>query len=283
MPPSRRRLKKLVHKGVPHAMRAAAWFRLAGAHDRLEEGRYAALAAEAADPATAAANPFFDIIERDLHRCFPNHVLFCTPGGEGQQALREVLRAYALFNPTVGYCQGLGMVAGTLLMLLERERAFWVLVCLLETPCKGLYDPDLLQLKTDAIVFDRLLAKKLPRLARHFCANDVSALMFITQWFLTIFTTSLPWPSALRVWDMLLVDGPKAIFRIGLAVLMIGKRHLIKACPTNAEILPWILHVPTEHLQPDAVVFVALGIELRASDIVKMRLSASKAQLAGLV
>ena len=50
-----------------------------------------------------------------------------------QSDLRDVLRAYALRNPALGYTQGMGMVAGMLLMYMTPEDAFWVFCVLLET------------------------------------------------------------------------------------------------------------------------------------------------------
>jgi hypothetical protein len=50
-----------------------------------------------------------------------------------QSDLRDILRAYALRNPALGYTQGMGMVAGMLLMYMTPEHAFWVFCVLLET------------------------------------------------------------------------------------------------------------------------------------------------------
>ena len=38
-----------------------------------------------------------------------------------QNNLRNVLRAYAKFNPELGYCQGMGMIVGLLLMIMKPE------------------------------------------------------------------------------------------------------------------------------------------------------------------
>ena len=46
-------------------------------------------------------------IDRDITRTFPRMQLFRQRGGLGQASLLRVLRAYALFNPQVGYCQGM--------------------------------------------------------------------------------------------------------------------------------------------------------------------------------
>jgi hypothetical protein len=48
---------------------------------------------------------------------------------------------------------------------------------------------------------------------------DVSPLLYITQWFITFFTGPLPWPTVLRVWDILYFDGIKAFFRVSLGIL----------------------------------------------------------------
>lgn len=49
---------------------------------------------------------YTDDIEKDLHRNFPTHELF---GGEyekiGRAELYNVLKAYAVHNPSDGYCQ----------------------------------------------------------------------------------------------------------------------------------------------------------------------------------
>lgn len=41
---------------------------------------------------------------------------FKEPGGEGQEMLFNVIKAYSLFDPQVGYCQGLHFVVGVLLL-----------------------------------------------------------------------------------------------------------------------------------------------------------------------
>ncbi|KAJ9593467.1 hypothetical protein L9F63_014996, partial [Diploptera punctata] len=52
----------------------------------------------------------------DLGRTFPNHTYFSSPLGPGQLALFNLLKAYSLLDPEVGYCQGLSFVAGVLLL-----------------------------------------------------------------------------------------------------------------------------------------------------------------------
>jgi Rab-GTPase-TBC domain len=44
---------------------------------------------------------------------------------EGKSALRRVLRAYAMRNPEVGYCQGLNFIAGLLLQARSSTAFSW--------------------------------------------------------------------------------------------------------------------------------------------------------------
>ncbi len=52
-------------------------------------------------------------------------------GGSGQLALFQVLKAYAAWDPEVGYCQGMAFVVGVLLLYMDEVSAFWVLVAVM--------------------------------------------------------------------------------------------------------------------------------------------------------
>jgi len=45
-----------------------------------------------------------DVILRDIHRTFPENIMFFDKLEHGPDRLFNVLRAYASFNPDVGYC-----------------------------------------------------------------------------------------------------------------------------------------------------------------------------------
>jgi hypothetical protein len=53
---------------------------------------------------------------------------------------------------------------------------------------------------------------------------------------------SLPWETVLRVWDMFLLDGPKALFRAGMSILVLGKQ-LILSCSTSSDIIQVVLQL----------------------------------------
>lgn len=73
-----------------------------------------------------------NLASQDLARTFPSNAWMAT--AEGQAALRRVLLAFSVQNPRIGYCQSMNFLAAMLLMALDQseERAFWVLVCLID-------------------------------------------------------------------------------------------------------------------------------------------------------
>lgn len=71
-----------------------------------------------------------EIIRRDIHRTFPELPQFNLP--EKRSALFNILKAYSLHDLEVGYCQGMGFVAGILLLYLPEEWAFKMLCLLMD-------------------------------------------------------------------------------------------------------------------------------------------------------
>lgn len=51
--------------------------------------------------------------------------------------------------------------------------------------------------------------------------------MYASSWFLTLFTTALPLALASRVMDWFLSEGMEVIFRLAVAVLIVGKADIL--------------------------------------------------------
>ena len=61
------------------------------------------------------------MIDRDIARCYPDHSQFRDENSQGQRDLREILRAYSHYNTELEYCQGMGRLAGCMLMHMPAE------------------------------------------------------------------------------------------------------------------------------------------------------------------
>ncbi|KAF9163202.1 hypothetical protein DFQ26_002859 [Actinomortierella ambigua] len=263
------RFKKLVREGIPPSLRGRVWLYLANADMYRQPGLFEELIHR-------ESIPIHEVIERDIHRCYPDHVHFRSDQGDGQRDLRNVLRAYAHYKPQVGYCQGMGRLVGMMLMQMLAEDAFWLLVATIEGYLQNYYTPNLLQLRIDANVFDLLLKEHDPVMREHLAKNDIIPVLYMTPWFLTLFTMSLPWASVLRVWDIFYFDGTRALFRVGLGILHISRDHLLNNCPTSSELLAYILHIPMEILSPKSLLDATFRSRLHQSTLDRLTVTASQ-------
>lgn len=160
------------------------------------------------------------VISADLPRSYPHSQEVDT------DKLGNMLRAYAIYNPRVGYCQGLNYVAGTLYWIMQDEElAFRCLAAMFGyLELESLYEDRLSKLKESYYVLDRLVGMNLPDLHYAFQARMVSSSHFATSWILTMFGNLLHYNSdkaevLFAIWDDILLRGWKPIFKACLAIL----------------------------------------------------------------
>ena len=103
-----------------------------------------------------------------LGRTFPSHGYFSGALGPGQCGLFNLLKAYSILDPEVGYCQGLPFCVGMLLMHAEEEAAFSLLKSLMfSVGLRRQFHPDMTGLQVSLYSMTRLLAETRPGLYRH--------------------------------------------------------------------------------------------------------------------
>ncbi|GBF96307.1 hypothetical protein Rsub_09102 [Raphidocelis subcapitata] len=223
-------LKELVRGGVPPPLRGWVWTEASGAAARRAAQSPSYFAGMAA-AGQAAAAPHAAAIAADARCAFPAHPWLRSD--EGQAALRRVCAAFAAHNPRVGYTRPLSQIVALLLVALNRnqarwENAFWLLVQLVEaTLLEGTYSQNLAGCAVEMRALEALIAAKLPRLAAHMAALEADVSLFAMDWFLSLFAASLPSETAARVWDALLLEGPKILFRVALALLKSNEDALL--------------------------------------------------------
>ena len=142
--------------------------------------------------------------------------------------LTRLLKAYALYDPSVGYVQGLHLVAAPLLLYMRDEEAFTLLVALMKRRnLRDLYLPDMPGLHARLYQFDRLLEDRLPQVHVHLLRAGVTSSMYAGQWFLTLFAYKFPPELVVRVYDLVLVSGLDAILQIGLAMVQRNAQKIL--------------------------------------------------------
>ena len=236
-------LKELCRRGIPPAMRPQLWFQLSGGAvwaDKAGATVYSDLlqlsALEETEGGLGAG--LKAQIEKDIARTYPDHAILGT--ADGHSILRRVLHVFAMFNE-IGYCQGLNYIAGFLLAVLDYKEVevFWIMTALAEDRLyPGTWGQDLTGARVEMETLASLLKQKHPDLAAHLDDLGFNVSMVAADWFLTVFTKNLPQETCARVWDSVLSEGPKVIFRVALVLLQTQKALLLQAKELNQ-----VLHV----------------------------------------
>ncbi|KEQ74467.1 hypothetical protein M436DRAFT_44501 [Aureobasidium namibiae CBS 147.97] len=214
----------MIHKGVPDFLRPVVWGGIAGAREERLYSEFDRLLAQIeSEPPTSDT-----IIDKDIGRCFPNHPLFAQPGAEGQTMLGQVLKCYNLYDPEIGYCQGMGFIVGILLMKMDARDAFCVFVRLMENHgLRDSYSHSLTGLHSRIFQFQQLLTPIAPKLVAHFKDLGVE-FAYLSQWFMTIFATTCPLDTLFRIYDIVLAEGAdETVMRVALALILKNEQKLL--------------------------------------------------------
>ncbi|XP_013868714.1 TBC1 domain family member 1 isoform X3 [Austrofundulus limnaeus] len=156
----------------------------------------------------------------DLGRTFPTHPYFQAQLGAGQLSLYNILKAYSLLDPEVGYCQGLSFIAGVLLLHMGEEDAFNMLKFLMfDAGLRKQYRPDMIILQIQMYQLSRLLHDYHRDLHSHLEQQEIGPSLYATPWFLTLFASHFPLGFVARVFDMLFLQGSEVIFKVALSLL----------------------------------------------------------------
>jgi TBC1 domain family member 6 len=266
-------VQRFIRKGIPPAWRGGAWFFYAGGDDLLlkHPNLYSDLVRRAE---TARLNaPDRESIERDLHRTFPDNLHFKGQEGEAVtptletpllSSLRRVLRAFAIHNPRIGYCQSLNFIAGLLLLFLPEEKAFWMLHVVAKKILPGTHDLSLEGANIDLWVLMLALQDAVPSVwakvggeVRLHTLRLPPISLCTTAWFMSLFIGTLPVESVLRVWDILFYEGSRTLFRIAVAVFRLGENE-IRSVGDPMEMFQVVQSIPRRMLDIDRLLGTAM-------------------------
>ncbi|XP_032592680.1 TBC1 domain family member 4 isoform X2 [Drosophila grimshawi] len=164
----------------------------------------------------------------DLGRTFPNHQFYKDPLGLGQLSLFNLLKAYSILDPELGYCQGLGFICGVLLLHCDEASAFQLLKHLMF--CRNMrtkYLPDMKKFQLQLYQLSRLVKDHLPDLYVWLDQNDVSPTLYAAPWILTVFSSQFPLGFVARIFDLVFLESSDVIFKFAIAMLSVHKQQLL--------------------------------------------------------
>lgn len=229
-------------------------------------------------------------IERDLNRTFPDNARFKPDvpkkkGSNGEiieeapdkipdtpiiRSLRRVLQAFAIHNPSIGYCQSLNFLAGMLLLFLneDEEKAFIMLNVITSIHLPGTH-AKVLEANVDIGVLMTCIKESMPAIwAKIDDSNEdvtrpsntnsgsLSRLPTVslatTAWFMSCFIGNLPVETVLRVWDVFFYEGSKTLFRIALTIFKVADAD-IRAANEHMEIFQLVQTIPRRLLDANGL------------------------------
>lgn len=165
-------------------------------------------------------------IKRDLSRTsFFTNVNAANKADE----LFNVIKVYSLFDPDVGYTQGMVFIVVPLVMNMNEAECFCLLVTLMKDyGLRDLFCPEMHGLHLLLHQFDRLLEQCLPLLYNHLVRQGIRLLMYASQWFLTFFSYKFPLDVVLRIFDMVITQGIEAVLRLGVNLMLRNELNLLR-------------------------------------------------------
>jgi len=236
--PDRSSIRGAVGLGIPRSKRGEAWQLMA---------KMSKTKPPPADKFPSLSMPYSNLKSQltthqhailiDLGRTFPSHPYFSGALGPGQLGLFNMLKAYSLLDPEVGYCQGLPFSCGLLLMHLDEEPAFRLLSHLMLTEgLREMFHPEMGGLQVAMYQLTRLLAETHPSLYRQLDQLEVDPSLYATPWFLTLFAAHFPLGFVARVFDLLFFEGSDAIIKVSICLLVECEDELL-ACENLEELM----------------------------------------------
>mmetsp|Transcript_68701 Transcript_68701/g.128178 ORF Transcript_68701/g.128178 Transcript_68701/m.128178 type:complete len:322 (+) Transcript_68701:62-1027(+) len=187
--------------GIPDSFRWEAWKDITGVPPLNKLCSYRSLVRSCEH----APTEWQQQIEMDVQRTLTSTQVL--DAGEQQQLLR-VLNAYAVHNPTVGYCQGMNYITAVLLAVSKNEEeSFHMLKLLMEDARYGLagfFEAGFPLYSRYRAGFELILEEAAPEVHQHLIREGVPPDLYLQQWLLTMFGGTFPFPVVLHLWDLVI-------------------------------------------------------------------------------
>ena len=215
------RVKELVRGGISRKHRPMVWSASCDVIKRVDENPdlyYSLLQKESKIP-----HKIITTIDVDVPRTFPGSTVFT------REELRNVLVAFAVHNPGIGYCQSLSFIAAILISVVGELPAFYMLDTIVTSLLpKEYYTPGMQDFQTDLKVIELLCEERTPVLYSHTISINFQWILVIGGWLLSMYANTLPIPTVFRIYDAFLFEGQKVLFRVAIAIMRQNEAELLQ-------------------------------------------------------
>ena len=176
-----------------------------------------------------SGNSDFSIIDLDCQRTLFDK----NSEEEKRKILNNILKTSVMLNEDGCYCQGMNFVGAFIIKICEdEEEAFYFLMGLFKnTDYKSIFMKDLTKLRLYFSIFEEILNLYIPTLYSYFIDNKVVGNYYLSPWFIALFTSLVKrdhrLDAFLKIFDLFIIDGWKAIFNISMDILRKNEEILL--------------------------------------------------------
>ena len=202
------------YEGLPNNLRGKIWLMCLGNRFSITKEYYEIEVKKAIDLLLA-----INIIDLDIERTFPYLNIF-THNSPLSEDLREILRAFVISRPDIGYVQGLSFIGAMLILNMDKFKAFVSMMNLILDPAiLPFYKFDEKGIKTRLHLFKQIFYFNLPELCEYFDNLQINPEHYFLNWNMTLFSHCVNIDIAMRIWDVYMIEGLKSIYAAAIVFL----------------------------------------------------------------
>jgi hypothetical protein len=172
----------------------------------------------------------FDI-NKDLHRTCPENKYFQTE--EGLKTLFNILKAIALYDQRVSYCQGINIIAANILLLSDGNayETFYFLRYILEIlNVRDFYTRGFPKLHKYIYIVKRLIQEKFINVYNKIEYIGLPDEVWLFKWLQTLFSLTVDFQIGVRLWDCIISQHDITfVFKFCLALIKTFESSILES------------------------------------------------------
>ena len=181
-----------------------------------------------------------DRIIRDIERTFTQQIREKKELRKMETSLYKILKSFWNLDKVVGYCQGMNLIVGFILILsgLNERDSFYLMTSMFSNTFKsrkkydynirGLFYEEFPLLNLLNYIFENLLKRHCPELKAHLEMLGITTDLWMGRWFHTMFTIVLPITWCKRLWDNFFAENIFFLVKFGVYFSKILQNDILK-------------------------------------------------------
>ena len=175
-----------------------------------------------------------NLINKDIKRSLQENKI---SNNELSERLFRILKAIALLDKELSYCQGMNFICGFMLIIFDGNEndSFFLLMSLFSQTfiiskfdLRGFFIENFPLLGLYIYIFKYYLRKKFKKIFEHLNKLEIPNQSWIAKWFQTLFVHTFPINDVIRIWDGIFSEGLKFIISFALSIIYNLENQILK-------------------------------------------------------